>query len=161
MKAVKITTSATVIFLLCAALIIGCGDDYADFTHNAPDGSTIDFAPSAVDIVAGDGTVVQPLTITVRDSSGEPLNGIKVAITGGFAYPFVPSLYYFYESDNTTLRASGFTGVTNASGAYNFSIHIPVTATTATGVTFPNSFIENIEARSGTAFGSVEVSYNQ
>lgn len=159
MKTTKVASTAAVLVLLLAALIIGCGSDYTDFEHNAPDGAVIVVSPDTVDISAGDGVVVQPFSVVVRDSSDQPLNGIKVIITGGFAYPFVPSLYSFFDK-NGNQKASGFTGVTDAAGVYNFTISIPVTAISSTGSPFFNSFTDEIEVRSGTAFGTAEVKFN-
>jgi hypothetical protein len=89
------------------------------------------------------------------------MNGIKLVITGGFASPFIPSLYEFWDSSGSVKYESGFTGVTDAAGVYNFTIHIPYTAVSSTGVPFVNSFLDHIEARSGSVFNTMEVKYNQ
>ncbi|MHB8845898.1 MAG: hypothetical protein ACYC7L_14265 [Nitrospirota bacterium] len=152
MKANKKKIITAILVLSVLVLVVGCGDDYSDFTHNAPDGSTITFDPSSITISAT-GDTWHPISVTVRDAKDLPMNGMTVVISGAFAYPYAPTHYYFYDSTQTTQYVSGFTGVTDSAGVYKFSILILASDSTGTN----NVFTEKIEARSGTAFGSMDV----
>lgn len=76
----------TGIRLLSAICLIGivaaCGKDKGEGT--AQPGSSITFSPSdtssAVAVTIPTGTVVQPFTITVRNSAGAPMKRVKVDI---------------------------------------------------------------------------------
>jgi hypothetical protein len=155
MKTIKVASTAAVLVLLLAVLIIGCGSDYTDFEHNAPDGSTITFNPDSITLSAV-GDSWRSISIRVADSDDRPLNGIKVVISGGFADPYTPTHYYFFDASKTTpYTGLGFTGVTDAAGVYNFSILIPASNTTGT-----NIFTDSVEARSGAVFGSMDITKN-
>jgi hypothetical protein len=158
MKNIKIAITTTVIALILLVLVIGCGDG-TNYTHNAPDGAIITFSPTTLtfqDIPAVPGeSVTAPITIRVRDGFNNPLNGIKVIIDGSWAYPNGLYAYYFIDGSNN-VQSSGFTGVTDAAGVYNFTLSIPSTWGTGTV-----AFVDTIQARSGSVFGSLEIKFNQ
>lgn len=161
MKANKKTTITAILALIMLTMVIGCGDDYTDFTHNAPADAKISFLQGDITFSNMPSTpgLITPVHLIVRvtDANDVPMNGIKLIIYGSLAYPWGDPdiLYYFSDSTHGKL-ASGFTGVTGEGGAYNFTVNIPSTRGTNT-----NSFFDDIYATSGAAApAKVKITYN-
>jgi hypothetical protein len=158
MKSIRIASTTAVLVLLLTALIAGCGDDYTDFTHNAPYGSFIVFDPISItftDVPPVPGEVIKaPVAIVVTDQFNRPMNGINLVIDGFWAFPNGLAAYYFSDETHPQLPA-GFTGTTNAAGVYKFTINIPSSQGTGTV-----SFTDTIHASSGAISGKMDLKMN-
>lgn len=129
----------------------GCGS--SSFT--APSGSTITVNPSTVSKnISADTT--QNITVTVKDSNGNPLNGAEVFISGPFAAPRTVTRYQFYrDTGGNNPVNSGFTGKTDKFGNYYFSIIIPESVGGS-----HNVFTDNIEFSAGAAYASITLTFS-
>jgi len=124
----KLCLVLILLFLASPVILLkGCGNEMPQ----APDGSTITISPSSTgDISCGTSTtpLVIPYGVTVKDVKGIPLNGVQVTISGGWALPFVPTLYTFSTDPAGSpagYQPSPVKGVTNEYGVYSFSAVIP------------------------------------
>lgn len=121
-----------VLFGIIMIIASGCGPDEPE----APLGSSLTFLPDDVSYTQPAGEQRQIVKVYVRDPRGNPMNGVKVTIDGGFAYPFDPALYYFYDTKGNQLT-SPFVAETGDYGALYFEIRIP--AVVSSNVTPPSS----------------------
>jgi hypothetical protein len=134
----------------------GCGS--GSRLETAPDGSTITFNPDGHSQTGISAPTCATFALTIRYPDGTPFPKGVVQIFGPFAQPRASAHYQFYSSANCPAGAeinSGFQGQTDVKGEYYFSalIYDVVSVTTSTGtITVPNTFTDNIEAHSGTAF---------
>ncbi len=116
-----------ILSLLTAPVLLlkGCGN-----TPQGTYGGVITINPTTSGTIAcSTGTLVIPYKVTVIDKTSTPLNGVEVTISGGWAFPFVPTLYTFSSdpAGATDFQRSPFTGVTDKYGVYSFSAVIPCT----------------------------------
>ena len=130
----KLLTKIALILILSlltapVLLLKGCGN-----TPQANHGGVIliDPASSGNIVCLGGGPHVIPYGVTVLDKTSTPMNGVKVTVSGGWAWPFPPALYTFSTDPGgsaTGYQPSPFTGETDAYGVFTFSAVIPCTRT--------------------------------
>lgn len=109
--------------------------------EDAPDESTIEFAPSAVTWEIPIGScidVYETFSVVVRNGDGEPLNDVEVLFTASLA----PLALLFVNTDGTDAIAPSVTRTTNEDGRILLQVHLVGCGT----------FADDVEARSGTAF---------
>jgi len=159
----KLPLLVVLALLVIPALFFGCGK--ANTQTSVPDGATITISPVDLTATIGDNATFE-FSVTVRDKDDVPIWNAPLRIDGSYAVPLnstnTSGLYQFYDKpggdkDPTNQPMnSGFKAYTDYHGVYNFSITVFYLYAGAT-----NAFTDNINIRSGTAFGSVPLSINQ
>ncbi|MCK5344088.1 MAG: hypothetical protein KAR20_11830, partial [Candidatus Heimdallarchaeota archaeon] len=123
-KLIKKKIAFVAVFIVC--MLTGCSEDY--ITSPSDVTITINPATTSLSIV---GTTVVNYTATVKDANGDPMNKVVLLISGGFAAPRVPTRYTFFTALDGPAGLgvpanSGFAGVTDENGTYNFSVWLTV-----------------------------------
>src|SRR3990172_7183516 len=125
----KLLTKIALILILSlltapVLLLKGCG--------NTPTyGSTLSATQTTVSLSSISGPTCYTGNLILVDVNLQPLNGMPIEVYGAFAAPRYPARYRFYDGGFCQAgyeRDSGFTGYTNQSGAYKFSIEIAAVA---------------------------------
>ncbi|HLE40562.1 MAG TPA: hypothetical protein VI956_03575 [Nitrospirota bacterium] len=125
----KLLTKIALILILSlltapVLLLKGCG--------NTPTyGSTLSATQTTVSLSSISGPTCYTGNLILVDVNLSPLNGMPIQVYGAFAAPRYPARYRFYDGGFCQAgyeRDSGFTGYTNQSGAYKFSIEIAAVA---------------------------------
>lgn len=138
-----------ILLLLCliALLFSGCGAGGG----SAPPGSTITINPSSMTYTVTDGNWwTQYYTITVEDSTGNPINGAKITITYTWATASFSNCVQLYNG--STKVYSPFDAETDEFGVYNLRFDFYGSDTCANK--------GDIEVRSGDAFVTASFSLN-
>jgi hypothetical protein len=150
------------IILSMLALFPGCGKK----KEESPDGSTIVFNPATYTQTGISSDTVVNVSLVVRYPDGTPMPKASVKISGAFAVPRATSRYQFYfypdafQNPNNLPVDSGFFAQTDDFGTYNFSVAIFSQATLSNGAVVTNAFGDNINATSGSAFGTMRIDLN-
>src|SRR3990172_4051683 len=125
----KLLTKIALILILSlltapVLLLKGCG--------NTPTyGSTLSATQTTVSLSSISGPTCYTGNLILVDVNLSPLNGMPIQVYGAFAAPRYPARYRFYDGGFCQAgyeRDSGFTGYTNQSGNYKFSIEIAAVA---------------------------------
>jgi len=130
--------------LFILSLIAGCGSGVA------PSDGSIEINPSSLNITHSGGTAstyTTYFTITVKDSEGNPLNGVDVSIFFPWANP-APS-YVVQLYDGATAVNSPFTVKTDKNGIYNLRFDYLLGGTL--------DYKGDLEVRSGSVFATSTV----
>ena len=121
----KLLTKIALILILSlltapVLLLKGCG--------NTPTyGSTLSATQTTVSLSSISGPTCYTGNLILVDVDLNPLNGMPIQMYGSFAAPRTPARYRFYDGgfcQEGNYRPSGFTGYTNQSGNYKFSIGV-------------------------------------
>jgi hypothetical protein len=150
------------IVLSMLALVSGCGKEKV-----SPDQSTITFNPASFTQAGIISDQVLNLSLVVRYPDGSPMPKANVKIFGAFAVPNVIPSYQFYlhpdafQDPNNIPVDSGFQAQTDDLGTYNFSIALFSQVTFSNGISVVNAFRDNINATSGSAFGTISINITQ
>jgi len=121
----KVLTKIALILILTlltapVLLLKGCG--------NTPTyGSTLSATQTTVSLSSIAGETCYTGNLILVDVNLSPLNGMPIQMYGSFAAPRTPARYRFYDGgfcQEGNYRPSGFTGYTNQSGNYKFSIGV-------------------------------------
>jgi hypothetical protein len=137
--------------MLCFPLA-GCGKSES---VTVPQGSAITFNPAEFTVT--DGSIqttwfTRPLTITVLDENGNPLNKAKINIYFPFALPNTPAYVQLYDGSLAKPMNVPFDTYTDDFGVCNLIVGFQ----SGGGLEYTG----DLEARSGTAFAQIKITIN-